>query len=132
MIIFFTQKVRKYEIYKQNCSQKREEGRMKIKTEFRMYEGAYLKIGNYLADDSLAIEAWNRKDGCIARLTVCLNDFFLEENEAYVDTNNCPWVMDFIKEYQLGHESGHMRKSGYWAYPAVKFDLNRLKKYQEE
>ena len=78
---------------------------MKIKTEFRTYEGAYLKIGNYVTDDSLAIEAWNRKDGCIARLTVCLSDPFLRENEAYVDTNN---------------------------YPAVLFNMEELRKYEEE
>lgn len=105
---------------------------MKIKTEFRTYEGAYLKIGKYVADDSLAIEAWNRKDGCIARLTVCLSDPFLRENEAYVDTNNCPWVLELIREYRLGEESGYVKRSGYCNYPAVLFNMEELRKYEEE
>lgn len=105
---------------------------MRITTQFRTYEDAYLKIGKYMADNSLAIEVWNKQDGPIARLTVCLTDPFLRENESYVDTNNCPWAMDFIKEYQLGKESGHVRRNGYCTYPAVAFDLEQLKKHEKE
>lgn len=54
---------------------------MKIKTEFRVYENVYLKIGKYMADNSIAIETWNRTEGPIARITVCLTDPFLRENE---------------------------------------------------
>lgn len=104
---------------------------MRVRTEFRTYEGAYLKVGRYVSDDSLVIEIWNRSDGCIARLTVCLSDPFLRENESYVDTNNCPWVLDFIREYQLGKESGYMKRSGYCNYPAVIFDMEQMKKYVE-
>lgn len=104
---------------------------MEIETEFRTYEGVYLKIRKYLMDNSLAIEAWNCKDGCIARLTVCLSDPFLRENESYVDTNNCPWVLDFIRKYQLGKESGYVKRSGYCNYPAVIFDMEQLKSMRE-
>lgn len=105
---------------------------MKITTEYGTYEGVYLKIGRYLADGSLSIEALNRADGSIAILTVCLANPFLKENETYVDTNNCPWVLDFIKEYQLGEESGNTARSGFCVYPAVKFDLEKVKLYRKE
>lgn len=105
---------------------------MKIKTEFRVYENVYLKIGKYMADNSIAIEAWNRTEGSIARITVCLTDPFLRENESYVDTNNCPWALDFIREYELGKESGYMKRSGYCNYPAVSFDMEQIKKYIRE
>lgn len=105
---------------------------MKITSEFRTYEGVYLEIGRYLADGSLSIAAWNKKEGSIASLTVCLVNPFLKENEAYVDINNCPWVLDFIHKYQLGEESGHTAKSGFCTYPAVEFDLEKIKLYQEE
>ena len=105
---------------------------MEVKTEFRTYKGVFLKVGNYMADGSLAVEIENRSEGPIARLTVCLTDPFLRENESYVDTNNCPWVLAFIKKYQLGEESGYVKKSGYCTYPAVRFDMEQLEKYMEE
>lgn len=105
---------------------------MRVRTEFRTYEGVYLKVGKYVSDDSLAVGIWNRENGCIATLTVCLSDPFLRKDESYVDTNNCPWALDFIREYKLGKESGYMKWSGYCNYPAVRFDAEQLKKYEKE
>ena len=47
---------------------------MTLKTTFGVYEGVYLRVGKYQADNSVAIEAWNQQDGPIATLTVCLCD----------------------------------------------------------
>lgn len=103
-----------------------------LKTDYAVYENVFLQVGKYRADDSIAIMAENRKDGPIATITVCLCDKGLEENESYVDTNNCPWALDFIKENKLGEPTGKWRQSGYCTYPAVKFNTEQLKLYEVE
>ena len=100
---------------------------MTINTEHGTYENVFLRIGEYLADNSVAVQAWNR-EGAIASLTVCLRDKDLEEGEAYIDTNNCPWALDFIEKEGLGKRTGKIGKSGYCLYPVVEFDMNKLEK----
>lgn len=100
---------------------------MILRTEFRVYEGVYLQVGKYQADDSMAIQAWSRHDGPIASITVCLCDRSLGEGEAYVDTNNCPWAVDFIEQEGLGKRTGRMGRSGFCTYPIVKFDMQKVK-----
>lgn len=101
-----------------------------IKTMFADYNDCYLSVNKYMADNSVAIQAWNEEDGPIATLTVCLDDKGLGENEAYVDTNNCPWVMDLIERNGLGEPTGDMRASGYCIYPKVKFDMDEVMKHE--
>ena len=79
---------------------------MTLRTDFGVYEGVYLKVGRYQADNSVAIQVWNMMDGPIAALTVCLCDRSLKEGEAYVDTNNCPWAVSFIEQEGLGKRTG--------------------------
>lgn len=105
---------------------------MRIKTPYYTYENVTLTVEEYMADGSMAIVAENPEDGEIAALTVCLCDSFLEKNEAYIDTNNCPWAMEFIREYSLGEESSRIKESGFCRYPAVIFDMEQLKKYVKE
>lgn len=105
---------------------------MRIKTPYHTYENVMLTVEEYMADGSMAITVENPEDGEIAALTVCLCDPFLEKNEAYIETNNCPWAMEFIREYKLGEESGRVKQSGYCRYPAVIFDMEQLKKYVKE
>lgn len=100
---------------------------MTLRTTFGVYEGVYLQVGKYQADDSMAIQAWNQQDGPIATLTVCLCDRSLEEGEAYIDTNNCPWAVDFIEQEKLGKRTGRTGRSGYCTYPVVKFDMKKVK-----
>lgn len=91
---------------------------MRMETSFGTYDGVLLEVGKYMTDESLAIEAWNMEVGPIARLTVCLCDKKLGEDEAYVDTNNCPWALEFIEREKLGKRTGKTRISGYCVYPA--------------
>lgn len=105
---------------------------MTMKTSYSIYEDVVLRVSKYMVDDSIAIMAENQQDGPIATITVCLCDKSLGENEAYIDTNNCPWAMDFIKEYKLGTPTGRTRQSGFCEYPAVKFDALQLKLYGME
>ena len=103
---------------------------MKVTTFYATYNDCYLKVNKYQANDSLAIEIWNDEDGPIARLTVCLpNQRKPKENEAYVDTNNCPWAMDFIEEYELGTDTEMIGLSGFCLYPKVAFDMAKVNAY---
>lgn len=105
---------------------------MTMKTSYGIYDEVELRVSRYMADDSIAIMAENQQDGPIATITVCLCDRWLGENEGYVDTNNCPWALDFIKKYKLGAPTGRTRQSGFCTYPAVKFDMEQLKLYEVE
>lgn len=104
---------------------------MRVKTEYATYEDCHLNVDRYTADYSLAIMIYNEEDGPIANLTKCLpsNGFVGDDTKSFVDTNNCPWAEDFIKEYHLGAPTGLFEYSGYCAYPLYKFNLDELEKY---
>ena len=102
---------------------------MDIYTMFGHYENVFLEVDKYIADESIAIELWNMEEGPIAHLTVCLCDDDLEDNEAYLDTNNCPWAMGFVTRNHLGEPTGKARASGFCIYPAVKFNMDEVMKH---
>lgn len=99
-------------------------------TEFTTYPGCHIQQERYQADGSLALELWNEEDGPIARLTTCLLDRNLAEDEAYIDLNNCPWAMPLIEKYGLGKPTGRIGHSGYCTYPVVKFDMDVLAQHE--
>lgn len=103
---------------------------MNIETQYETYTDCHLTIRNYSYSGDLAIQIWNEEDGPIAALTVCLPDERRpKENEAYIDTNNCPWALDFIKKYNIGEETGLYGFSGYRMYPLVKFNMEEVRKW---
>lgn len=91
----------------------------------------FLKHIGYYMDGSPAIEVWNAAVGLICRLTVCLCELTLAENESFVDVNNNPYALDFVYEYGLGRVTGRFEPSGYCLYPSVVFDMEQVKKYSE-
>lgn len=99
---------------------------MLVTTDFRSYSCDWIEVENYIADGSPAIMLWSFADGPIARITVCLDDKTLRPNEAYVDTNNCPWAPEWIEKNGFGEATGRTRDSGYCTYPAYAFAINRL------
>lgn len=107
-----------------------------VTTEFGEYR-VFFVIGKYRSNDSLAIQAWTASEkpeeiDCFCTLTVNLDNYGFgmeNENEAYVDTNNNPWAMKFIRENKLGRKVG-IRKSGYCKYPLVRFNIKKF--YAEE
>ena len=48
-----------------------------------------------------------------------------------IDTNNCPWAMEFIKQHGFGQATGRMVKSGYCTYPVVKLNIEKIGEYLE-
>ena len=72
-----------------------------------------------------------QRGGPIARITVCITGSGLAEDETVIDTNNCPWAMEFIKQHGFGQATGRMVKSGYCTYPVVKLDIEKIGEYLE-
>lgn len=103
-----------------------------VKTSYSEYKDCYLKAGKYVEDGSVAVELWNRYDGPIARVTTCLCDPLLDDDESYIDTNNCPWAVKLLEEKGFAKRTGRTRKSGYCEYPAMKFDRDKMREYEEE
>ena len=103
-----------------------------LRTEYGTYTDCFLKVEHYREDNALAVLLFSKTEGPIATLTVCLCDNRLKENESYVDTNNCPWVVDFLKGKGLAKLSDKVRLSGYCVYPTMEFDLKKMKEFEEE
>lgn len=77
------------------------------------------------------IEIWNNEEGPIARITVYIAGSGLAEDETVIDTNNCPWAMELIKQHGFGQATGRMVRSGYCTYPVVKLDIEKIGEYLE-
>lgn len=104
---------------------------LEVKTEWAVYKDCFLQVARYQADNSRAIEIWNNEDGPIARITVCIAGSGLAEDETVIDTNNCPWAMELIKQHGFGQATGRMVRSGYCTYPVVKLDIEKIGEYLE-
>ena len=94
------------------------------------YKRCWLEINRY-GDGSLAIEVVNAEDGPISMLTVCLDDKEMNPNYGYLDTNNNPNGLEFIKEYNLGTPTGFYGASGYCKYPMVKWNMDELEMHTQ-
>lgn len=105
---------------------------MVLVTPYATYGDLKITINRYKADNSVCVDLWNNEEGAIARLTTCLNQKGkLKDNESYLDTNNCPWVIGFIKKYNLGEVSEfRCGYSEYCTYPVVTWNMDELKKYE--
>ena len=85
-------------------------------------------IHRYASNNTLAIELVIDDTGeCFDTLTVNIaGSDSNNEDEAYVDINNCPWALAFIQDNDLGKPTGMYGFSGYCCYPQYKFDLSKL------
>lgn len=102
---------------------------MTVKTEYGTYHNCRLVADRYLLDESLCIRIVEDDGEGVAILTVCLDAIGLKSNEAFVDTNNCPWADSFIETYELGTFTGKKKPSGYCVYPLYQFDMDKVGKY---
>lgn len=95
----------------------------RVKTGFGTYE-AEINTARYCDNGGIAVSLWSPSVGPLATLTVNLED--VEFGYAYIDTNNCPWAEEFLKENGIAEFTGRTRRSGYCVYPLYKFDLEKL------
>lgn len=60
------------------------------------------------------------REELFAIISVCLvDDPILEPDTFWVDTNNCPWAVDFLIDNGIAKLTGHIGYSGYCEYPQV-------------
>lgn len=104
---------------------------LEVRTEWAVYKDCFLQVARYQADNSRAIEIWNNEEGPIARIAVYIAGSGLAEDETVIDTNNCPWAMELIKQHGFGQATGRMVRSGYCTYPVVKLDIEKIGEYLE-
>jgi len=100
----------------------------KIETEFGDYEVA-IELDSYRTDGSLAIELIDVEEQWpFAMITVCLpEEGIAGDNFTFIDTNNCPWAPEFIRNNHLGVPTGNLGFSGFCTYPLYNMDLNKLR-----
>ena len=104
---------------------------LEVRTEGAVYKKCFLQVAKYQADNSRAIEIWNEEDGPIARITVCITGSMLAEDEVVLDTNNCPWAVEFVESNDLGENTGRTVRSGYCPSPVVKLNVEKIGEYLE-
>jgi hypothetical protein len=103
---------------------------MKVKTLYGEYE-VTLEVARY-TNGNLAIELNDAEDGTpFATITTNTGDVFKSNNDgiteyALIDTNNCPWAEDFLREYCLGSETGEYIPSGFCLYPIWEINMDML------
>lgn len=97
---------------------------MKCVTDFGTYD-VNTRRTSYCNNGGLAIVLDSPTEGPFATLTVNLESK-LPANYAFVDTNNCPWAEQFIREHKLGKPTGMVGYSGYCTYPLYEFDMSKL------
>lgn len=77
-------------------------------------------------NDNVAILMFTAEDGeYYADVTVNLGEK-LPDNMAYVDVNNSPWLVKFLKDTGIAEDTGITRQAGYWKVPLYKFDMSKI------
>jgi hypothetical protein len=87
----------------------------------------------YAINNTLAVELVTDTDETFAVITVCLPEantiLELPKEAAFINTDANPWVIDFIKENNLGEIIPIKWRNGYCKYPLCLFNLNKLTQY---
>lgn len=102
---------------------------MKLHTEYGDYNVDAYK-DNY-GNGNTAVLLIDQETGEeVVMMTVNLVELPLPEH-AYIDTNNFPEAVEFIKENELGKPLGPTRQSGFCEYPLYELDLDKLKEWED-
>ena len=81
----------------------------------------------YHNNGRLAILLYDEDDEVFCDMTVNIpNGKLSGTKNAFIDTNNSPWLVSFIKKHQLARPTGQYAMSGYCLYPEYEFDLSKL------
>lgn len=96
-----------------------------LKTDYGKYK-VRIEKRNYEYSGALALVLITDKEELFATMTVNLCGYSLEENETFIDTNNCYWAEKFIKENHLGKKTDIVGHSGFCTYPLYEIDLENI------
>jgi hypothetical protein len=95
-------------------------------------ENVYLEKCSY-NNATLAVQMYSDSDGSwepYAVITVNLdchtNRRTQSDTRAYLDTNNCPGIAEFLEKNGIAKFAGQFAQSGYCTYPLYEFDLNKF------
>lgn len=99
---------------------------MKVKCWGKEYD-VTIRSASYAVNDNYAVILTETTGEPFATLTVNLENSKLTKGYAFVDTNNCPWAEEFIKENNLGEFTGATRQQGYCVYPLYRFNTDKIK-----
>jgi hypothetical protein len=100
----------------------------RVETDFGVFDIALRKT-SYINGTLAVISTINENgyDEPFATLTVNLPDSLLLRNDqAYVDTNNNPWVEKFLQDNKIAVRTGEVAISGWCTYPLYKFNLEMI------
>lgn len=62
-------------------------------------------------------------------ITVNITGYPLNKDCAFLDTNNSPFIVDFLLKNGLGKLTGRTVGSGYCTYPEFQFDIEKCRKH---
>ena len=94
-----------------------------------------VKFTKYTSNNTLAVQLICAKApwSPFATITVNLqgNPYGMETRQdetrfAYVDTNNCPWVLEFLEDNHIAEPTGIYAPSGYCVYPLYEFHQDSI------
>ena len=87
---------------------------------------------HYMSNNTLAVALETMDEGMFADMTVNIaeSDTMASKDTAFVDTNNCAWAEEFIKENNLGEPTGYIGRSGFCSYPLYRFNLDKMESYE--
>ena len=101
-----------------------------LETNYSTYYDCYFQIAKYAANEETAIRIANGS-AAIATITVCIPDVGLSKDMTILDTNNCPWVLDFMEKNGFASDTELRAESGYCKYPIVLLNMEKIKEYGE-
>lgn len=84
-----------------------------------------IKRSTYRDNGNTAVMAQTANGEPFATFTVNLGEK-LKPEHAYLDTNNCKGVFDFMIKNGLATKTGIFKTSGFCTYPLVKLNLNAI------
>ena len=93
-----------------------------------------VKFTKYSYNNTLAVQLICAKApwSVFATITVNLggsgNPFagMQSDKKAFVDTNNCPWVQEFLEDNHIAKFTGWSAPSGFCDYPLYEFDKDAI------
>lgn len=102
----------------------------KVETDFGIWDDITITKREYGYEHTkgrIALQLDSYSEGPFATLSVNLVDEDLTNDKCFfVDVNNCPWAIEFLKKNKIAEPTGKMGFSGYCAYPEfrlIKEDL---------
>ena len=113
------------------------ENKFNVVTSFGSYE-VMIEINHYSNNNVVAVDLIDCKDlQPFATITVnicddCNNSLVTDEYCSFIDTNNCPWALEFLFSNNLAEPTGVFERSGYCIYPEVRFKKDTLELKVEE